>query len=123
MNEMETETVRGMFADFLRDTGMEKMLRLDCCVTVDQDATLKYERIDKYKVLLLKYEELNCLMVFCARHDINVWFGMDKLCIGFNYTGNMRLSAYSVPLRELVPETLEDRIEPDHHLDVHGGVD
>lgn len=106
---MDTDAVRSKLAEFLRDTGIETMLRLECCLTIDQDPAIKYERIDKYRVLLLKYEELLCLMTFCAKHDIILWFGADKLCIGFKYRGNMRISAYSVRLPDPAAGLISDR--------------
>lgn len=136
---MDTDAVRSRFADFVTENRFETMLRMDSCATIDQDVTLKYERIDRYRVLLLTNSDIKLLMAFCKKHDITVWFGADKLCLGYNYRGNMRLSAYSVPLRaNMAPEIPDrssvraeiqdlsspgDRIEPDHHLDVYGGVD
>lgn len=107
---MSTERRRTVFANFIREQKIENFLKLDSCITIDQDTTLKYERIDKYKVLLLTFKELKKLLSFCGRHDICVWFAADKLCIGFNYTGCQRLSAYdSVHVRQLGPDILEDR--------------
>ena len=138
---MHTEKLRGMFADFLESLGIRNMLVIDSCTTIDQDANLKYERLDRYRALFLTQKEIKSLMRFCEKHGIAMWFGAEKLCIGFNYKGCQRLSAYdSVQLRELAKvrpvdiinsvspeisaaEILGDRIEPDHHLDVHGGLD
>ena len=106
---MDIDALRSKLAEFLRESGIETMLRLECSLTIDQDPAIKYERIDKYRVLFLKYEELLCLMTFCAKHDLILWFGADKLCIGFKYRGNMRLSAYSVPLPAPAAGLLPDR--------------
>lgn len=92
---MNTERLRGLFAAFLAGDPTERMLRLDSVSTVQQDELLKYERIDRYKVLFLPQAELKRLLEFCIKHDISVWFGAEKLCIGYNYKGNMRLSAFS----------------------------
>jgi hypothetical protein len=95
---METDKLRSMFANFLKENGIAEGLSCNHCITETLDKTLKYERIDKYSVLFLTYKELMKLLKFCSKHGISVWFGADKLCIGFNYTGSMRLSAYdSVP--------------------------
>lgn len=69
------------------------------------DSLLKYERIDKYRVIFIDQKDLKKLIRFCENHDIAVWFGADKLCIGFSYRGCQRLSAYySTPGRESMPE-------------------
>jgi hypothetical protein len=138
---MHTERLRGLFAQYLKEQGIQNMLAWDSGLTIGQDGLLKYERVDKYRVMFLDFKEMKSLMRFCETHGMGLWFGADKLCIGFNYRGCQRLSSYdSVQLRELGPDVLEDRnisvapeisaaaplgdrIEPDHYLDVHGGVD
>jgi len=108
---MHTEKLRGRFAEFLESQGIRNMLVIDSCVTIDQDANLKYERLDRYRALFLTQKEIKSLVRFCEKHDIAVWFGAEKLCIGFNYKGCQRLSAYdSVPLRELARVQPVDRI-------------
>ncbi len=108
---MNTERLRGLFADFLRENGLTETLRVDSCLTVDQDVTLKYERIDKYRVVVLDAKEMKKLLAFCIKHDISVWLGADKLCVGFNYKSNMRLSAYSgsVPPGKINSGDIADR--------------
>ncbi len=138
---MQTEKLRGLFADFIKESGIREGISCNSCITIGQDETLKYERIDKYTVLFLTWQELKKLLNFCNKHGMTLWFGADKLCIGFNYRGNMRLSAYdSVPsgasCSEMATDIInsvrgpcaadlarEDRTEPDHHLDVYGGLD
>lgn len=116
---MQTEKLRWLFANFLKEHGLTETLRVDSCLTIDQDVTLKYERIDKYRVIILDSKEIKKLLAFCIKHDISVWFGADKLCIGFNYKGNMRLSAYSsVPhgagyselATDIIPSVLPEKI-------------
>ncbi|NJD54404.1 MAG: hypothetical protein FIB07_16265 [Candidatus Methanoperedens sp.] len=107
---MRTERLRELFSQFLKENEMGGALSCNSCITLDQDVSLKYERIDKYSVLFLTCQDLKKLLAFCGRHGISVWFGADKLCIGFNYKGNMRLSAYDsvLPVRSAaVP--MEDR--------------
>ncbi len=106
---MDTERMRGLFADFLASHELNNALKLDSCATIDQDVKLKYERIDRYRILFMDWAECKKLLEFCAKHGLSVWFGADKLCIGYNYTGNMRLDAYSVPLRSLISDRQEDR--------------
>ncbi len=91
---MGTEKLRGLFSQFLKENEIDNALSCNNCITIAQDETLKYERIDKYSVLFLTYKDLKKLLAFCDKHGISVWFGADKLCIGFNYRGCMRLSAY-----------------------------
>ena len=44
------------------------------------------------------------------KHEIDCWLGADKLCVGFNYKGNMRLSAYgSVLPGEISGKDIVDR--------------
>ncbi len=108
---MHTDKLRGLFADFLASHKIVDMMVCESSITIGQDAQLKYERVDKYRVLFLTQKEIKNLMRFCEKHNIVVWFGADKLCIGFNYRGCMRLSAYdSVPLRQAAGDILEDRI-------------
>ncbi len=107
---MRTERLRGLFLQFLRENELENALICNSSITIAQDESLKYERIDKYNVLFLTSEDLKKLLAFCDKHGISIWFGADKLCIGFNYKGNMRLSAYDsvLPVRSAaVPR--EDR--------------
>ncbi len=92
---METERLRWAFAEFLSSHNLDNALKLDSCCTIDQDVDLKYERIDKYRILFMDWLECKNLLGFCIKHDLSVWFSADKLCIGFNYKGNMRLSAYN----------------------------
>ncbi|MCX9011313.1 MAG: hypothetical protein OIN66_09340 [Candidatus Methanoperedens sp.] len=106
---MDTERLRGIFADFLASHNLNNALRLDSCCTIDQDVALKYERIDRYRIIFMDWNECKKLLEFCAKHDLTMWFGADKLCIGYNYKGNMRLSAYSVPLRSGITGSQEDR--------------
>lgn len=107
---MNTDKLRELFALFLKEQGLDDMIVGDGCVTVNQDTLLKYERIDKYRILFLNEKELKSLLAFCNKHGIAVWFGADKLCIGFYYRGCMRLSAYgSVQPVISGPESLEDR--------------
>lgn len=112
MSEMHTDKLRGIFAEYLKHIGIENMVVIDSCITVDQDTQLKYERVDKYRVLFLTQKEVKNLMRFCEKHGLAVWFGAGKLCIGFNYRGCMRLSAYdSVPLRMSAGEIQGDIID------------
>ncbi len=114
---MNTDRLRGIFADFLASHNLDNALRLDSCSTINQDASLKYERIDRYRIMFMTWNECKKLLEFCAKHDMCVWFGCDKLCIGYNYRGNMRLSAYSVPLRELAGGPGADRIKDEAYED------
>lgn len=106
---MQTEKLRSLFAEFLKENGISESLSNNGCITIAQDETLKYERVDKYSVLFLTYKELQKLLKFCAKHGICIWFGADKLCIGYNYTGNMRLSAYD----SVSPESRSQRYRGD----------
>ncbi len=138
-----TERLRNLFAQFLENRGYREVLVPDGCSTVQQDDLLKYERIDRYRVLMLTQKDLKTILKFGEKHGIAIWLGCDKLCVGFNCRQNMRLSAYdSVAQRSgprMIPEDRNvsvlrgasscdrdpDRIlrTIDHHLDVHGGVD
>jgi len=91
---MTTDTQREAFNIFLKENNLSNMLSISTSLTVQQDTNLKYERIDKYSVVVLSGEELKRLNAFCKLHDIALWIGAGKLCIGYNYKGNMRLSAY-----------------------------
>ena len=93
---MMLEAQRTKFAEYVLERKLNTMVVLDHSITVLQESTLKYERIDKYRVLHLSEDELNRLMGECSRLGISVWLGADKLCLGFNHRGNMRLSAFSV---------------------------
>lgn len=108
---MNTDRLRGIFADFLASHNIDNALRHDSCCTINQDSSLKYERIDRYRILFMTWEELKSIFDFCAKHEISAWFGLEKLCIGYNYRSNMRLSAYSVPLRELAGNPDKDIIK------------
>jgi len=92
---MSTETLRRKFAEYLKANKLDNMLTISSSATLIPDYTLKYERIDKYSVVVLSGEELKRLNTFCKLHNIALWIGADKLCIGYNYKGNMRLSAYA----------------------------
>ncbi len=135
-----TERMRGLFLEYMESSGYRKELILDGCLTIDQDRLLKYERIDKYRVLFLTQKDLKNIIRFSEKHGISIWFGGDKLCVGFNCRQNICLTKYdSVALRSspgpalgdrnylsVIPEKMScdqspDRIE--HHLDVHGGLD
>jgi len=91
---MTTDAQREAFNTFLKENNLSNMLTISTSLTVQQDTNLKYERIDKYSVVVLSGEELKRLNTFCNLHNIALWIGADKLCIGYNYKGNMRLSAY-----------------------------
>jgi hypothetical protein len=107
---MYTERLRGLFAQYLKEKGIQNMLAWDSGLTIGQDELLKYERVDKYRINFLDNRELKNLMKFCENRGISLWLGADKLCVGFRYRGCQRLSSYdSVPLRELGPNILEDR--------------
>lgn len=119
---MRTERLRGLFSQFLKENEMDNALLCNSCITIAQDESLKYERIDKYNVLFLTYKDLKKLLAFCDKHGISVWFGADKLCIGFNYCECMRLSAYD----SVHPESSglgcqEDRRKTDHNFSVLPG--
>jgi len=91
---MSTDAQREAFNTYLTENNLSSMLSISSSMTLTQDSTLKYERIDKYSVVVLSGEELKRLNTFCNLHNIALWIGADKLCIGYNYKGNMRLSAY-----------------------------
>lgn len=92
---METDRQREKFAKFLDDEKCSNTVSLDSSLTISQDEKLNYERIDKYRVLFLEMKQIKKILAFCIKHSIDVWLGADKLCVGFNYKGNMRLSAYT----------------------------
>lgn len=108
---MNTDNLRGLFAAFLKEQEMDGAVAIDGCVTIGQDEKLRYERIDKYRVLFLDRKQMKKLLAFCIKHGIDVWLGADKLCIGFNYKGNMRLSADdSVLPGEISGKDITDRL-------------
>lgn len=91
---MTLESQRSQFVEFLKENKLENMLLWEYAVTVSQCSTLKYERVDHYSVVVLSSDEITKLIRFCIQHELDLWIGADKLCIGYNYKGNMRLSAY-----------------------------
>lgn len=91
---MRVNTLRERFARYLQEKGLDKALIHDISLTVGQDSTLKYERIDKYRYILLQSGELTGLIKECERIGVNLWFGIDRICIGYEHRSNMRLSAY-----------------------------
>lgn len=99
---MSSERLRALFAHYLLKQKLNTLLTWDSALTISQDRLLKYERVDKYKVLFLDYRELKKLMQFCENHGIGLWFGADKLCIGFHYRGCQKLSAYSTIMDEVI---------------------
>ena len=119
---MRVDTLRERFAGYLHEQGLDKALIIDACLTVGQDTTLKYERIDKYRYTLLKSGELTGLIKACEKIGISLWFGIDRICIGYEHRENMRLSAYdnhSVPAGSAAAVNLEDRKLYDEQ---HGAV-
>lgn len=109
---MRVDTLRERFAGYLHEQGLDKALIIDACLTVGQDTTLKYERIDKYRYTLLKSGELTGLIKACEKIGISLWFGIDRICIGYEHRENMRLSAYdnhSVPAGSAAAVNLVDR--------------
>lgn len=111
---MNTERLRYLFWRYLKENDLENAIICDISLTQKEDPLLKYERIDKYRVLLLPGNMLKSMLTFCMKNGIDVWFGADKLCIGYNFKANMRLSAYGsnyVPLRSGPGERDRDRIE------------
>ena len=92
---MTIDTQRSQFANFIKENNLGILLKLEYSTTVDQQSTLKYERVDHYSVAVLSSDEMTKLIRFCIQRNISLWIGADKLCIGYNYKGNMRLSAYS----------------------------
>lgn len=114
---MHTDKLQQLFAEYLTKEGLGDMMVCDGCVTVGQDSMLKYERADKYRVLFLDQREIKNLMRFCENHGMAVWFGADKLCIGFNYKGCMRLSEYASVQHRLAagegPEDIIDYVPPE----------
>ena len=91
---MRVDTLRERFAGYLQEKGLDTAILLDASLTVGQDSTLRYERIDKYRVLHVRGKELDGLMRECSRLGLCLWLGAGKLCIGYEHRENMRLSAY-----------------------------
>ena len=107
---MPIEKTRKCFSEYLTSHGIHDMVVLESCSTVDMEPTLKYERIDKFRILFLDQKEITTLMRFCDKHHIAVWLAADKLCVGYKHRGNQRLSAYySVQVPPAAGEILEDR--------------
>lgn len=113
---MNTERQRELFASFLKENENERMIRLGGVSTVQQDELLKYERIDRYKVLFLPGKELKKLLSFCVKHNISMWFGAERLCIGYNYAGNMRLDAFNNYCSVLPGKSCSEKV-PDRNSD------
>jgi len=111
---MDTNWLRSIFANFLKEEGVEGYIVCEYSSTISTEPNLKYERVDKYRILFIGTNQLEKLMQFCKKHEIVVWLGADKLCIGYNHLPNMRLSAYSsVRDPAELPERDPDRIELD----------
>ena len=91
---MRVDTLRERFAEYLQEKGLDTAILLDASLTVGQDSTLKYERIDKYRVLHVRGKELDGLMRECSRLGLCLWLGAGKLCIGYEHRGNTKLSAF-----------------------------
>ena len=109
---MRVDTLRERFTGYLQEKGLDTAILLEDSLTVGQDSTLKYERIDKYRVLHVRGKELDGLMRECSRLGLCLWLGAGKLCIGYEHRENMRLSAYdnhSVLPGHAAAVNLEDR--------------
>jgi len=67
---MTTDAQREAFNTYLTENNLNSMLSISSSATITQDNTLKYERIDKYSVVVLSGEELKRLNAFCKLHNI-----------------------------------------------------
>jgi len=128
---MDTYKLRKLFTEFLKSENFTNLV-LDNSATIDQEPNLKYQRIDRYKVMVLSRPEIKKLLRFCVKHDLDLWIGGDKICVGYNYRTTCGCELARDHLENInnsvLPEisaavSMGDRIEPDHHLDVHGGLD
>jgi len=94
VDTMTIDRKRELFVMFLRENKLDNYLICNSSSTIQQDNTLKYERIDRYTVSLLTCEDLKRLCKFCNLHGLMIWFRNGQLCIGYSHVSNMRLQAY-----------------------------
>ncbi len=82
--EMDIMRLRESFMTFLKQLELGELMVCESSSTAALDPLLKYERIDRYRVLFIGSKELASITEFCRKYGIDVWLGDNRMCVGYD---------------------------------------